>query len=283
MKEITPDVFVETNFEGTTVGAIRSAEGVVMIDIPLANKDIQSWQSTCARTSSGSKRIVVLLDEHPDRTAGAKLIRCPIIMHSKSAKILSSRPSAIKMQGLETGAIWETIPEICTIEWPRPEITFTSMIAINWREQPILVEHHPGPTPGSSWVIVPDQKIVFIGDAVTPDQPPFLSSAEIESWIEALYILRSSQFKDYMMISGRAELVTKEDIHQSHKFLKKAQRTFVKLNSQTADLTNIQKSSASFIDDFKPKNRSEKELFLTRLAYGFAKYYINNFSKKKLQ
>ncbi|MDO9546537.1 MAG: MBL fold metallo-hydrolase [Pelolinea sp.] len=282
MKEITPDVFIETTFEGTTVGAIRTPEGVVMVDVPLVNKDIQSWQAACARTSSGSKRIVVLLDEHPDRTAGAKLIRCPIITHSKTAKILTSQPSATKMQGLETGAIWETIPEICTIEWPHPEITFSNSIAINWSEQPILVEHHPGPTSGSSWVIVPDQKIVFVGDAVTPDQPPFLSSAEIEPWIEALDILKSSHYKDYLIISGRAELVTMDDIRQSQKFLRKTHRTFDKLNNQTANLIKIQKSSASFIDDFKPKNRSERELYLTRLSYGFTKYYINNFSKKKL-
>ena len=281
MKEIAPDVYIETDFEGTTVGAISTPEGVIMIDVPLVNKDIQSWQATCARTSEGSKRLVVLLDEHPDRTSGAKLIRCPIIAHSKTSAVLTSRPSLTKMQGLETGAIWETIPEICSIEWPHPEITFSNSIAINWGELPILIEHHPGPTPGSVWVIVPDKKTIFIGDAITPNQPPFFATAEIEPWIESLDILKSSQYKDFIFVSGRGKLITKEDIRESQKLLKKALRTFEKLNNQQADLTKVQKSSISCIDDFKPKNKTEKELYLTRLSYGFTKYYINNYSKKK--
>jgi len=281
MEEIAPNVFIKTAYKGVTVGAISTPEGVVVIDVPLISKDIQSWQTTCARSGPGSSRLMVLLDNHPDRTAGAKYNRYPIITHVDAARALTSRPSITKMQGMETGAIWETIPEICTIEWPRPEITFTHSITINWGEKPIVVEHHPGPMAGSSWVILPYQKIVFIGDTVTPGQPPFLSSAEINSWILSLDILKSYKFKDFVIISGRASLVTKEDIRQSYRFLKRALRTFDKLFSQKAEIAKAQESGASFINEFKPKNKSEKDLFRTRLSYGFGKYYVNNYSMKK--
>jgi len=281
MKEIAPGVLINTTYKGVTVGAISTPEGVVMIDVPLITKDIQSWQTTCTRSSTGSKQLLVLLDDHPDRTAGAKYNRYPIITQVNSALSLTSRPSMIKMQGMETGAIWETIPEICTIDWPHPEITFTLSLTINWGEKPIIFEHHPGPTAGSSWVVLPERKIVFIGDTVTPGQPPFLSSAEIEPWLLSLDILKSTRFNDYMVISGRGSLVTKEDIRQSQKFLKKALRTFERLFNQKAELIKVQKSGASFVDEFKPKNKSEKNLFYVRLSYGFNKYYINNYSKKK--
>ena len=281
MEEIAPNIFIKTEYKGVTVGAIRTPEGVVVIDVPLVIKDIQSWQTTCARSGTGSSRLLVLLDDHPDRTAGAKYNRYPTITQVNTTRALASRPSITKMQGMETGAIWETIPEICTIEWPRPEITFTHSITINWGENPIIIEHNPGPTAGSSWVIIPNQKIVFIGDTVTPGQPPFLSSADVESWILSLDILKSSKFKDFVIISGRAALVTKEDIRQSQRFLKKALRTFDKLHSQKAEIIKIQEAGASFINEFKPKNKSEKDLFRARLSYGFGKYYINNYSKKK--
>ena len=281
MEEIAPNVFIKTAYEGVTVGAISTPEGVVVIDVPLVSKDILSWQTTCARSGTGSSRLLVLLDDHPDRTAGAKYNRYPIITQVNSARALTSRPSITKMQGMETGAIWETIPEICTIEWPRPEITFTHSITINWGEKPIVIEHHPGPMAGSSWVILPDQKIVFIGDTVTPGQPPFLSSAEINSWSLSLDILKSPRFNNFVIISGRAALVSKEDIRQSHRFLKKALRTFDKLYNQKAEIIKVQESGASFINEFKPKNKSEKDLFRARLSYGFGKYYVNNYSKKK--
>ncbi len=281
MEEIAPNIFIKTAYKGVTVGAIRTPEGVVMVDAPLANKDIQSWQTTCARSDTGSSRLLILLDDHPDRTAGAKYNRYPIITHVNAAKALTSRPSITKMQGMETGAIWETLPEIWTIEWPRPEITFTHSITINWGEKPIIIEHNPGPTAGSSWVIIPDQKIVFIGDTVTPGQPPFLSSAEIHSWVHSLDILKSSKFKDFVIISGRATLVADEDIRQSQRFLKKALRTFNKLQNQKVEIIKVQEAGVSFINEFKPKDKSEKDLFRARLSYGFGKYYINNYSKKK--
>ena len=281
MKEIAPNVFIKTAYKGVTVGAIRTPEGVVMIDVPLVIKDIQSWQTTCARSGTGSSRLLVLLDDHPDRSAGARNNRYPIITQVNTATALASRPSITKMQGLETGAIWETIPEIFTMDWPHPEITFTNSISINWGEKPIVIEHHPGPTAGSSWVILPDLKTIFIGDAVTPGQPPFLSSAEINSWILSLDILKSTKFKDFIMISGRAALIVKEDIRQSQRFLKKVLRKFDKLYSQKAEITKVQESGASFINEFNPKNKSEKDLFAARLSYGFSKYYINNYSIKK--
>jgi len=115
MNEIAPNIFIKTAYEGVTLGAIHTPEGVVMIDAPLSTKDIQSWQTICARSGTGSSRLLVLLDDHPDRTAGAINNRYPIITHVNSAKALTSRPSITKMQGMETGAIWETIPEIWTI------------------------------------------------------------------------------------------------------------------------------------------------------------------------
>jgi len=281
MKEIAPDIFIKTAYKGVTLGAIHTPEGVVMIDAPLIIKDIQSWQTICARSNTGASRLLILLDDHPDRTAGATNNRYPIITHVNSAKVLISRPSITKMQGMETGAIWETIPEICTIEWPRPEITFTDSITINWGEKPIVIEHHPGPTAGSAWVILPDQKIIFLGDTVTPGQPPFLSSAEIEPWILSLDLLRSTKYKDFVMISGRASLVTKDDIRQLKKFLKKALRTVEKLYGQKAETAKIRESGASFVNDFNPSNKSEVDLFRTRLSYGFSKFYTNNYLLKK--
>jgi len=281
MKEIVQDVLVEDGYQGVTVGAIRTDDGIVMIDTPITTKEIQSWQTTCMRAGGNPRRLLILLDDHPDRTAGAVNQRCPIIVQEKTAQILRSRPSATKMQGMETGALWERVPEITTIEWPKPEITFSESLNVNWGNDPILIESHPGPTAGSSWVFLPKQKVVFVGDSVTPDVPPFLSSAEIEPWLESLDILRGAKYKDYMIIGGRSALVTKDDLKAVQRFLKKALRAFERLSNQDADLVKVQKTALSYLDDFKARNKAEKDLFRARLSYGFSKYYINNYAKKK--
>ena len=281
MKEVVQDIIFEHAFQGVTVGAIRTQDGIVMIDSPITTKEIQSWQTTCTRSGINPNRLLILLDDHPDRTAGAVNQRHPIIVQEKTAQILRSRPSITKMQGMETGALWERIPEITTIEWPKPEITFSDTLTINWGAHPIIVENHPGPTQGSSWVVIPDHKVVFVGDTVTPKIPPFLSAAEIEPWLVSLDILRSSKYKDYLIISGRSGLVTKDDLRDTQRFLKKAQRSLEKLNNQNADLVKVQKNALSYIEEFRSRNKAEKDLFRARLSYGFSKYYINNYAKKK--
>ena len=281
MKEITPDILIETDYTGVTVGVVRTPDGICMIDFPLLEKEIIAWHTICTRSGIGPKRLIVLLDDHPDRAGGCKDSKNPIITHAHTANSLYGRPAVTKMQGMETGNLWELEPQIASLEWPQPEITFSDAISIGWSDNPIHVENHPGPTPGALWVDLPESKVLFIGDAVTPGEPPFLFAAQIEPWIENLDVLRSSHFKEYTIISGRNGLVTSDDIKFTQRFLKKAQRALERLDGQKADLTKVQKSAISYVDDFKAKNKHVKEIYRNRLSYGFSKYYINHYSKNR--
>jgi glyoxylase-like metal-dependent hydrolase (beta-lactamase superfamily II) len=280
MKEIAPGVTIETEYEGVTVGAISTSAGVIMIDSPLSVKDAQTWRSSCSRSSGASDRLLVLLDEHYDRCIGARALRCPIIAHEKTALAITGRNSASKPQNIRTGSIWETSSEVSSIHWAHPEITFTNEMAINWGEEPVLLEHHPGPSRGSTWVILPEKQVVFLGDSVIAGQPPFLANADMESWLENLELLKSPTYKDYILISGRDALVTKDDIRDQEKFLKKVQRLSEKFSNSRTDQIRIEEAGLSLIEDFKPRNKMETELFRTRLSFGFSQFCVNHLSKK---
>lgn len=281
MKEIAPDILIETDYAGVTVGVVRTPEGVCMIDYPLLTKDILAWQTICTRPEVGPKRLIILLDDHPDRAGGCKGTRSPIMTHTHTAKMLRGRPSTTKMQGMETGNMWEIVPDIATIEWPLPEITFSDTITVGWAENPIVIKHRPGPTLGSLWVTLSESKVIFVGDAVLPGRPPFLFNAQIEPWVENLDELKSAAYNDYTIISSRGALVTKDDIRGTQRFLKKAARALERLNNQKADLTKVQKTALSYLDDFNAKSKQESDLFRNRLSFGFSKYYINNFTKNR--
>jgi len=281
MKEITPDILIETDYKGVTVGVIRTPDGICMIDFPLLKKEILAWQTICTQSGVGSKRFTILLDDHPDRAGGCKETKNPIITHNDTAHSLYGRPAVMKLQGMETGNMWEQIPEIASLEWPLPEITFSDAISIGWSANPIMIENHPGPTSGALWVDLPKSKVLFVGDAVTPGEPPFLFAAHIDPWLENLDLLRSAKYKDYTIISGRNGLVTADDIKFTQRFLKKIQRALERLDSQKADLTKVQKAAISYLDEFKAKNKQASEVFRNRLSYGFSKYYINHYSKQR--
>ena len=281
MKEIAPDILIETDYQGVTVGVVRTPDGICLVDFPLLPKEIQTWQTVCTREGSGSKRLTVLLDDHPDRAGGCKDSRSPVITHTHTANVLHGRPGIAKMQGMETGNMWELIPTISMLEWPQPEITFSHSLSIAWAGNPITIENHPGPTIGALWVDLPESRVLFVGDAVMPDQPPFLFAAQITPWIENLDLLRTARYKDYTIISGRGGIVTGEDIKATARFLKKAERSIERLDSQKADLTKVQKAAIAFVDEFQSKTKAEKDMYRNRLSYGFSKYYINHYSKNR--
>jgi len=281
MKEVATDVLIETCYEGVTVGAIRTERGVIMIDTPISAKDTNTWRTTSSRGSGGSDRLLVLLDEHFDRTTGVGAIKCPIITHEMTAQALSIRPSTPKPGGDGTGTIWESSSEVIHARWLKPEITFTDSMSIRWSGEDILLEHHAGPSRGSIWVLVPERKVIFIGDTVTLGQPPFIANADLDAWLKELHELGLTQFQEYAIISGRGGIVNKNDIRNQQKFLRKIKRRLDKLSTTKANIAKVREIGASYADDFIAGSKNEADVFRKRLAYGFVQYLTNQYPDSK--
>lgn len=280
MKEIAPNILIETEYEGVTLGAVRSDSGVVMVDVPINPKDTLAWRATCSRFAGGSDRLLVLLDEHPDRLAGASGVKCPIIVSDRTAQALTYRPSGARPPSPQTTQAWEEIPEPVNTRSIHPEITFTSAMAINWGKDSILLEHHPGPSKGSTWLIVPEKQVAFLGDTVTPGQAPFLANAEIDAWLESLHELQLARFRDFILISGRDEMATVDDVRELERFLKKTARKLEEISSSETHTDEIEKIAAELADEFKTRTKREAEQIKTKLASGIVQYIANRPSKK---
>lgn len=280
MKEIATDILIETEYEGVTVGAIRTPAGVVMIDTPINPKEASAWRSICTRNVGGSDRLLVLLDEHFDRVSSATNIKCPVVVHEKTSQSVTARPLSKNQSQVNPTSSRDAGIETYPTRWLHAEITFTANMAINWGDDPILLEHHPGPSKGTTWVIVQQSHVVFIGDTVTPGQPPFLANADFETWLGNLHELQLARFKDFIIISGRGSLVTLEDIKDLEHFLKKAARKLENLSGSKAKGNDSEALADEFLKEFPAKNKTEEENFRNRLNSGISQYYSSHFSKK---
>lgn len=283
MKEIATDVLIETEYEGVTLGIIRTPVGMIMVDAPKKSKDAIAWRAACSRASSGSDRLLVLLDEHPDRVCGANAIRCPIITHEWTALALSNRIPAARQPASQNEDFDESEPEPVNSRQTLPEITFSQTMTVHWGDEPILLEYHPGPSRGSTWVILPERQVVFLGDTVTPGQPPFLSAAHIEDWLTALHALKLNRFKDYLMISGRATLATIDDIRDTERLLKDIEKQLARLTPVKGKVDEIDAAAEDLMQNFNPKNKRDAEFFKNRLVYGLSQYLINHQDNPTLQ
>jgi len=275
MQEIKPGIFVEDAYLGVTLGALVYSHGTIFIDAPLRPEDARSWRVSLSNQRGGANKLLISLDSHIDRTLGARALDCTILAHQKSAQIFRNRPTVFKGQTLDGGSEWESYMDSVGTRWATPEITFSHQLSLNWGGPEILIEHHPGPAPGATWVIIPSEEIIFVGDTVVLDQPFFLANADIESWLESLHLLQST-YKNYQVICGRGGLISNDQIRIQLKILKKVSRNLDTLAKKNASPETTEKIIPVILSlMFFPESRREQ--YTNRLRSGLYQYYLRHF------
>ncbi|MGW8142842.1 MAG: MBL fold metallo-hydrolase [Anaerolineales bacterium] len=275
MYQIAPGIYIEEAFAGVTLGALILPHGTIMVDAPLRAEDARTWRTTIANLSIGSNRILVNLDAHLDRTLGSRALDSTIVAHQTTAQVFRNRPSVFKGHSADSGAEWEVSNDVFGTRWAIPDITFSDRLFFQWGGPQVILEHHPGPTLGSIWVLIPSAKVVFVGDTILNDQPPFLASADLPAWIDSLELLQSS-YKDYTIISGRGGSKGKNGIQSQLNILKQILRGLEKLSKQNAPPEMTEDLISDLLSGMSlPANR--KKHYIQRLRHGLYYYYSQHY------
>lgn len=275
MELIERGIYYEDSFLGVTLGGLVFSHGTIIIDAPLRAEDARSWRSALLNQRGGSNRLLINLDANPDRTLGARALECTIVTHVKTAQAFRSRPNIFKGQNMESGAAWESYSDAIGMRWANPDITFSQRMSLHWGGPEVVLEHHPGPTPGATWVIIPEGKVVFIGDTVVLEQPPFLANADLPLWLEALELLMNA-YSDYTVISGRGGPASKASIRNQHRYLSKIHKELEKLSEKDAPAEATEKLIMKFLSDLSfPAERRER--YIQRLRFGLYQYYTYHY------
>lgn len=275
MQAVARGIYYEDGYTGVTLGALAFPHGIILIDAPLRAEDARTWRAALNGLPSGPNRILVNLDAHLDRTIGARALDCTIVAHQKTAQVFRNRPSVFKGQTTESGAEWEANNDVFGARWAIPDITFTNRMHFNWGGPEVVLEHHPGPTLGSIWVSIPQAQVVFIGDTILSEQPPFLASADLPAWIESLESLIAN-CKDYTIISGRGGTVGLDIVRAQLKLLKSILKGMERLAKRNAPPEKTEDLIASLIADMNlPIKRREQ--YVQRLRHGLYYYYTRRY------
>lgn len=275
MQEISPHIFIETGYPGVTLGAIYWPHGLILIDAPFRPDDIRAWRSTLLNMSGGVDRMLINLDAHYDRTLGSRLVECTVTGQEKMVQIFRDRPTTFKAQAPENGSEYELYNGLGSVRWAPPEITFSDRMVVHYDGTPLVLEHHPGPAPEAIWVAVPEEKIVFVGDTVVPNAPPFLANANIAEWKSVLELLLSEEYRNFTIISGRDGIVMQDQIAKQYKFLETVEAQITRLAEAKAPLEETEKLIPMFLRQFDiPAGRLDH--FTMRLKYGLAHYYAQH-------
>lgn len=188
MQEIAENVFIETEYEGVNVGAIRTRRGIIAIDTPSYPRQARDWAMRLHTLSPRSVQYTILTDYHGDRIINARWLNAPVVAHETTADRLRSYDKRYPQQLLESLSSRnpEFGRELSQSPVEHASISFTKFMQIWKGGNEIQMFAAPGPTTGSIGVYLPQSGVMFTGDCVVTDVPPLLTEADTAVWLETL-------------------------------------------------------------------------------------------------
>jgi len=227
MKEIASNIYTSTEFPGVNVGFVVLPAGAVAVDAPALPHDARAWRQHIERTTGGPILYVVLTDAHPDRLLSAGLLGAPIV----AARGAYDRAAAYT-DGFWRGVVdtWgrrypEAANDLAEVSIALPEIMCSTTITLHKGGADVTVTHVAGAGPGSAWLHLQEQDVLFAGDTVVTECHPFLDAApDTKAWLYTLTALRRARFAETTIVPGRGSLCSQDDTRPLSDYIALARR-----------------------------------------------------------
>ncbi len=278
MRELARGLFLESKYPGVRLGAVASADEVLLVDSPIRTEDGREWLSAVA--AHGEPRYLVLLDHHPDRVLGARGLDLPIVAHDWTRTVMLGWPDTFKGGASPIGAEADRLKRITGVRRAIPDLTFSDEMRIHLGEREIIFRHRPGPTEGAIWVEVRRPAVVFLGDAVTLSEPPYLGEADIDQWLTSLESLRCPGLRDCALISSRDGRIDSAAVNAMLRFLRKIPDRLGKLAAKGKPPEAAAALAAGLLEGFRvPQVRREQALL--RLQAGLVRLYARKYPPER--
>jgi cyclase len=226
IQEIGHNIVVETEFHGAVVGFVITDEGVILIDTPSLPDDARLWLSEIRRRTDRRIIYIINTDHHRGHILGNQYFpSATVIAHEFAWKNMRSYGDSFRIRLLNRYR--ERMPEAVE-EWQQhldivlPKITYTDRTILFKGDKEIHLIPVGGHTQATTVVYLPKDRILFAGDLVVTDRPPFLSQSDTKQWLEALTYLRKLRYD--VLVPGHGELCGKEATERMSEFLRLVRR-----------------------------------------------------------
>lgn len=208
MEEVAPNIYVESDFERVTVGAILTDEGWVCVDAPTYPHEARQWLGSLQAVSPKTLRYLIHTDQHRDRVLCDAEFSVPVLAQQAAAHaLLALKPTFIAQAAEELSANDNEFVDIASLRLSPPQVSFTDALHLECGNRTITLESRPGPTAGSLWVILPDERVIFAGDSAIPDRHPYLDGGDTKPWLNLLGDFRRGRYDGWTIIPGRGAML----------------------------------------------------------------------------
>jgi cyclase len=217
LRQITPNVYVETEFAGSNVSFVTTGDGVVMIDTPMLPTDALAWRGEVVK--KGEVRYLINTEHHPDHIAGNYFFSGIIVSSEETRREISLLPmeELRKRISLDPEGHARYLFDHCHYRIRVPEITYSDRLSLCLANQTLELYHLPGHTLGQTVVYIPSEKVLMAGDNLTQNAQVFFHDAEPFLWLDSLR--RIDELDVDFIVPGHGEVCTKRSITELSSFI----------------------------------------------------------------
>ena len=177
------NVHVETGYPGANVGCMTTERGVVMIESPIRPTDAISWRSQVQ--DKGEIIYLIHTEGHHDHVMGDYFFHVPVICHEKSREtIIAVDTVGVKQMIADTDPEGAVLANNYSVNVP--SITFSERLTLHAGRHTFQLMNTPGHTAGQTSVLIPEERVVFVGDNINYKSPAFLHEADPDAWLQSL-------------------------------------------------------------------------------------------------
>ncbi len=187
MKQLTKNVYIETEQRGSNHGIVTTSDGIVLIDGPHKPSDTLRLKADIERR--GRLRYILNTEPHGDHWTSNAYFDAPVVAHEGvRTRILGTN---IGEHVARVATFGPDEPELLEGYRPNaPVITFTDEMRLHVGNTTFRMVSMPGHTPYQAAVVVEEEGVVFTSDNIFCKVHTWLQEADPERWMVALDSLR---------------------------------------------------------------------------------------------
>ena len=214
MRQLTSNVYVETEVRGCNHGFVTTSDGVVMIDSPHKPSDALKLKAEIAK--HGQLRYIINTEPHGDHWTGNAFFDAPVIAHEGvRTRILETdleeHIERVANFGPEEG------PLMVGYQPNVPIITFKNGMTLRLGDHTFRMIHMPGHTLYQAAIVIEEEGVVFTSDNIFHKVQTWLHEANPDLWLTALESLR--KLDEDIFVPGHGDLCDKGYLDEQGSFI----------------------------------------------------------------
>jgi cyclase len=221
MREISSGIYLESDQRGANYGGILTDDGIIVIDTPMVPRQAQAFREELRWLADGKPFLYVInTDHHRGHILGNQFfLPTPVVAHDQAWKHMRGYSDNFKQRVIDS---FKKEPEVqaqfTKIQIIIPKITYSHRLDIIRGGRDIRIIRIGGHTAATSVVWMPEDKILFIGDAVWVEQHPYMAQANSKEWLDGLTYIR--KLRADQIVPGRGPLCGREATERMSEYIR---------------------------------------------------------------